>query len=431
MKSPEQHRTSAFDISLRAATAAIAIVSALIVVATPVVQAQTYSVIYNFPGRAGGAFPEAGLTIDARGSLYGTTAGGGTGNGNGTVFKLTQKLSGWVSTPLYAFAGGNDGFSPQSGVVFGPNGSLYGTTTAGGVGCGSWGCGTVFNLRPPATACKAALCPWAETVLYRFEGGNDGATPASGDVVFDQEGSLYGTTTFGGTGNNCTGTGCGAVYKLTPSGSGWTECVIYSFSGGAYPNGVIFDNAADLLYGTTSSGNMYDGEIFQLTPSGCSSTERLLYGFDDGTDGGFPEGGVIFDPAGNLYGTTSDGGPGHGGTVFELIKHNNGGFSFSLIYGFTASQQFQFQGPFGSLVMDAAGNLYGTTYEEGLYGEGTVFELMLNADSSWTYKDLHDFDGSDGANPVGNVILDANGNIYGTASEGGRYGSGVAWEITP
>ena len=407
--------------------------------------APTFSAIHYFSG-PDGAEPYAGLTIDRAGSLYGTTlAGGNIGSncaaiGCGTVFKLTQSGSGWILNPLYKFAGDNDALSPQARIIFGPDGSLYGTTARGGnIGgnCGTGGCGTVFRLRPQPRACEAVLCYWTETVLYRFTGGSeDGEEPSYGDLVFDQANSIYGTTISGGSGN-CGDSTCGTVYKLTPSGGGWTECVLFNFSGldgdGINPfGGVIFDSAGN-LYGTTSfAGFQYDGVVFRLTPSACSANETRLYGFDDGpNDGGFPFAGLISDSSGNLYGTTSAGGQGLGGTVFELIRHPNT-WEFKLLHSFNRVGQSQFQGPFGSLFMDAEGNLYGTTNGDGAQGLGSVFKLLPNADGTWAYQDLYDFTGGDdGSYPVGNVVLDANGNIYGTASAGGHDGRGVVWKITP
>ena len=441
----KQYRIWISGATLQAAAVALglAIMFSPIPVESQSMLAPTFSVIHNFSGPEG-AEPYAGLTIDGAGNLYGTTGVGGNTGGNcgaggcGTVFKLTQWQGAWTLNRLYSFAGGNDGRDPAARVVFGPDGSLYGTTASGGNtggNCGTGGCGTVFKLNPQPTVCKTALCFWRETVLYRFMGGReDGDEPSYGDLVFDQAGSLYGTTILGGSGN-CGDSTCGTVYKLTPSGGGWTECLVYSFSGlglgGINPfGGVILDDAG-YLYGTTEfAGIDYNGVVFRLTPTGCQSTETVLWGFSDGpNDGGFPEAGLISDASGNLYGTASDGGPGLGGTVFELVRGAHG-WTFKLLYGFTRYGQSQFQGPFGSLTMDADGNLYGTTHEGGAYGLGSVFRLLPNADGTWAYQDLHDFSNNDGRYPVGNVTLDANGNIYGTASEGGGYGLGVVWKIT-
>src|SRR5271157_4784768 len=212
MTGPGQHRSWSFGSRRGAPTAGLvlAIVFVLAAVATQSAQAQTYTVIHNFTGGADGAYPVAGLTMDRAGNLYGTTSGGGA-SGNGTVFRLSYKGSGWVLNPLYRFAAGNDGLDPRTRVVIGPDGSLYGTTSAGGgTACNfgyGLGCGTVFNLKPSAKACTSALCSWTEIVLYRFS-GTDGALPL-GDVVFDQAGNLYGTTAFGGGVGNCSGDGFG------------------------------------------------------------------------------------------------------------------------------------------------------------------------------------------------------------------------------
>lgn len=235
--------------------------------------------------------------------MYGTAVAGGMqacpGYGCGTVFKLSHRSSGWVFDPLYSFEAGNDGDHPQARVIFGPDGRLYGTTSDPSP------FGAVFNLRPPPTACKTALCPWTHTVLHLFA-GSDGWGP-TGDLVFDLAGNLYGTTFEGGS------HGQGAVYELTPSNGGWTESVLYSFMGGTDGEntnaGVIFDKFGN-LYGTTTYGGMYNcgnqgcGTVYELTPSGSGWTKTILYNFQGRSDGDFP-GGLVFDDSGNLYGTTS------------------------------------------------------------------------------------------------------------------------------
>ena len=213
-------------------------------------QAQTYNILHSFSGGGDGGTPSAGLIMDRAGNLYGTAQYGGAGNG--TVFKLSHPGSGWILSTLYAFQGGNDGLGPEARVIFGPDGGLYGTTTSGGF----QGYGTVFELRPPVTACKSAICPWTETVLYRFQGGSDGIDPAYGDLSFDPMGNLYGTTSGGGL-QLCSGNTCGVVFKLARSGGGWTESVLYSFTGGndgGTPySGVILDSTGN-LYGTAYYG---------------------------------------------------------------------------------------------------------------------------------------------------------------------------------
>jgi uncharacterized repeat protein (TIGR03803 family) len=421
MRRPKQGNTWNFGTKLRMAALTIALALALMSAA----QAQTYQVLYTFTGQLG-VNPVSGLTMDKAGNLYGTTNGGGITGGTcgdygcGTVFKLAHSGSGWILRTLYRFAGGDDGAEPQARVVFGPDGSLYGTTA----GAGESVPGTVFQLKPPALTCKSFSCPWAETVLHLFTDGGFGATPNYGDVVFDQAGNLYGATIKGGVNN------FGAVYELTPSGGDWTESVIYSFTAhgdGAFPyGGVVLDNAGN-LHGTTYvfGGDGY-GTVYRLMPSGSGWAENTLYSFQDGSDGGFPATGLIFDPSGNLYGTTSTAGPNGGGTVFELAP-SNGNWSFNLLYGFAGSSSYG--GPWASLTMDAAGNLYGTAVYDGAYDRGSIFKQTPSV-GGWTYTDLHDFTGgSDGEYPYSNVIFDASGNLYGTAQGGA--GGGVIWEITP
>jgi uncharacterized repeat protein (TIGR03803 family) len=255
---------------------ATAIATLLIVAATPA-HAQTLTVLYNFGNGPVGSEPDSGLIVDHTGSLYGTTYDGGTQD-YGTVYRLSRAGSGWTVTPLYSFLGGTDGAYPVADVAFGPNGTLYGTTSGGGNG----GYGTVFNLRPPASVCKTVLCPWTETVLYRFTGGSDGGFGnfpyGYADVlVFDRAGNVYGTTPNGGA------YGYGVVFKLTQSGGSWTESVLWSFTGGddgANPlSGVIFDSAGN-LYGTAESGGTHgEGVVYELSPSESGWTQSTLYSF--------------------------------------------------------------------------------------------------------------------------------------------------------
>lgn len=437
MTSPLQHILLSFTINLRRA-AALAIGFALATSIAPWARSQTFQVIHDFTGGADGAAPKAGLTMDGAGSLYGTASSGGIANdGYGTVYRLKRSGSDWVCNPLYSFLE-TDGTSPRARVVFGPDGVLYGTTSTGGDGSNCFGsCGTVFNLRPSLSACRSALCPWTDTVIYKFTVDPDGDRPGYGDVLFDRAGNIYGTTVYGGMGQ-CYGLSCGVVYELTPSRSGWTESVLYSFSGasdGALPyNGVISDKAGN-LYGTTAGGGTSNcGVVFQLTYSaGSGWTEYVLHSFQCGNDGSFPYAGLIFDSLGNLYGATTSGGTGNSGTVFELTPSGNT-WAYHLLYSFTGGGSFC--GPWGTLAVDAAGNIYGTTYCGGEFESGSVFKLTQTG-GGWTYASLYDFDGGgDGGYPISNVAFNTAGNLYGTANEGGTYacgglGCGVVWEITP
>ncbi len=413
----------------------------LAMIATQATQAQTFKVIHNFTGGADGAAPLAGLTMDQAGNFYGTSPYLGQ-HGQGTVFKLSRAGSGWVFNSLYSFAGGGDGGNPFSAVIFDGAGNLYGTTGAGGIG-DNGGYGTIFSVRPPETPCSTAVCPGTKTVLYSFTGGSDGVMPNEygGSLVFDKAGNIYGTTTNGGLLECESGSlGCGTVFQLSPSGSGWTESVLYRFTGGsdgAWPtSGLIFDQAGN-LYGTAIIGGVQGGcqfvdyygcgVVFKLSPSGSGWTESVLYSFTGGADGGLPVGGLVFGPSGNLYGTTEYYGQGGGGTVFQLTP-SNGNWTLETIYSFNGDE-----GPLDNLAIDEAGDLYGTTGLDGAYGAGNVFEFQPS-DEGWTYTSLYDFCAiypcNDGAIPVGSVIFDQNGSLYGTTYAGGSAGRGVVWEIT-
>lgn len=408
-------------------------------------QAQTFTVLHNFNGGSDGSTPYAGVTLDRGGNIYGTTRLEGHENCSspgscGIVYKLTHSGSGWILTTLYEFqgAGVGDGANPTARVVFGPDGALYGTTEFGGQGNQCDGpCGTVFRLTPPAASCRSTACPWAETVLHDFQGGNDGGFPWLGDVVFDRNGNLYGTTIYGG-GGYCYSDGCGTVYEMSHSSGGWSEQLLFPFYNGpgSLPMGGVTLDGSGNLYGATSIDN-YDGNpvsysaVYELTSDNGNWTVNSLFTFSNEQDDGTAVAGApIFDQAGNLYGATSVGGPLGGGSVFELTP-SGGGWNFTLLHAFSYSGDARSPGPLGSLTMDAAGNLYGTTYADGANGCGAVFKLTP-ANGTWTYTSLHDFTcHNDGGNPYGNVSFDSAGNIYGTASVGGTQNRGVVWEITP
>ena len=388
--------------------------------ATPA-YSQTYNEIHIFFGGANGQTPLAGLTIDPAGNLYGSTAGL-----FGTVFELRDFHSSWIFNVLTAMpVGGQDGNLPDSRPIRGPDGLLYSTTYQGGGGCD---CGVVFKLQPPPTAPTSVQSSWTETVIHTF-GGPDGAYPGYADLVFDREGNIYGTTSEGGS-------GAGVVFKLTPSNGGWTESVLYSFNGGADGGtpqaGVILDSAGN-LYGTTTVGGQYqDGTVFKLTPSGSGWTETVLHSFQS-SEGTEPFGTLIFDASGNLYGTTYDGGIGsYSGSVYELSP-SNGGWSFAVLHLFDFSED-EGVNPVAGVTMGADGNLYGTTIGGGSYEDGTVYELVHNG-GAWTYQTLHNFYSTTGDSPFSVVTFDSQGNLYGTADDGGRgdcnTGCGVVWEITP
>ena len=382
----------------------------------PAMHAQTFSVIHSFTGGPGGLGPRAGVTIRGN-ELYGTTSS------DGTVYRLTHSGSNWLYSPIAPFP-----YCCQtvSGVVFGPDGHLYGTKFEGG----KYNGGAVFKLTPPVGICRTAACYWTVNDLYDFGLGTDGSGPGSGDLIWDQQGNIYGTTIYGGYDH------FGTVYELTPSGNGYTESVIQSFSDfdGAYPeSGLVFDNNGN-LFGTTFQGGSNDqGVVFELSYAEGVWTENVLYRFQNASDGENPFGGLIFDSAGNFYGTTSGGCCG-GASVFELSPVGDT-WGFTLLYSLPGYEC----GPYANLAFGPDGALYGTTYCGGTYNYGSVFKLS-NTQNGWAYTSLYDFTGgSDGAYPLSNVTFDADGNLYGTASMGGLQGGycanyngcGVVWMIKP
>jgi uncharacterized repeat protein (TIGR03803 family) len=405
--------------------------AALIAVAgfSSTVAAQEPTTLYSFTG-SDGANPNAGLIADPAGNLYGTTQLGGANPscnqapGCGTVFQLTPSGS---LTVLHSFAG-SDGEEPFAGLIADAAGNLYGTTWGGG----DSGRGAVFQLDPSGTL----------TMLYSFTGGSDGQRPVTG-LLADAAGNLYGTAHSGGDG------GYGTVFQLDPSG---TLTVLYSFTGGSdgrYPDSGLLADAAGNLYGTTREGgdlascnspNTHGcGTVFQLTPSGILTVLHRFAGSDGSRPGDWA--GLLADAAGNLYGTTSAGGDRTScaaqfiegcGTVFQLMPSG----ALTVLYSFTGGSDGG--DPTAGLIADTAGNLYGTTLEGGAtgscnrpYGCGTVFQLT----PSGTLTVLHTFTGSDGAGPEAGLIADAAGNLYGTTHSGGAgtscvQGCGTVFELT-
>ena len=318
---------------------------------------------------------------------------------------------------LHSFTGGVDGQNPNGGVVIDTSGNLYGTTVWGGTDR----YGTVFELTPSANG------TWTHKVLYSFlNNGKDGVAPEAG-VVLDAKGNLYGTTFYGGT------YGYGTVFELSPSSSGgWTEKVLHSFNhngkDGYEPYFGVTVDAAGNLYGTTEYGGAYDdGSVFEVSPkTGGGWKEVILHSFRrSGTDGYWPLTGLTLDVAGNLYGTTlgSTVYPGNG-TVFEVSPITGGGWTEKLVHDFTGGTTDGIA-PYAGVIFDSAGNLYGATPQGGAYGAGTVFKMSPGAGGIWTETLIFSFDGSDGSQPIWGVALDASGNLYGTTS------SGTVFELSP
>jgi hypothetical protein len=382
--------------------------------------AWTETVLYSFTGGSDGAQPLAGLIFGTDAALYGTTVENGNmscpfvgGSGCGTVFKLTPPTTAggaWTHIVLYTFqptdflhTNYGDGEFPFGGLVMDTSGALYGTTNQGGIG-GPRGRGTVYKLTPPTSAVA-----WTENILHAFN-DLDGTNPYGG-LIMDASGALYGTTDSGGI------SGAGTIFTLTPPitpGGAWNYSVLYSFSGGTdgghpFPEGAdarLIMDASGALYGTTYQGGKFGnptpchvgcGTVFKLSPpttDGGTWTYKVLYSFTGGGDGGDPFAGVIMDASGALYGSTELGGnssncigsfegTGGCGVIFKLTPPTTAGGAWTetVLYSFTGGSDGGT--PFGTLLFDTSGVLYGTTTEggigSGIAGFGTVFKLAAFA----------------------------------------------------
>jgi len=384
-------------------------------------------VSYSFSGDGGPNRPYAGLISDKSGNLYGTTELGGTQN-RGTVFELEPGSSGWNEVVLYSFAGGQDGSRPAANVIFDGAGNLYGTTTAGGGGSCPGGCGTVFELTPSSSG-------WSESVIYSFGGGSDGRQPYSG-LVLSKAGALYGTTSLGGALGATCPSGCGTVFALTPGSGGWKQSVLYAFTGGndgAAPYADLALDKSGSLYGTTMEGGASgDGTVFRLASAAGQWKETLLHTFS-GADGAVPYGGLVLDAANNIYGTTFQGGAANHGVVFELTPGRGDTWKVRVLHSFWNAAA----NPAAGLVMDASGNLFGTAMLGGnsnscAGGCGSVFRLKPSAGSTWKYGVLYAFgQGQDGFRPSAPLLVTGAGTLFGTTQAGGAQGQGVVFEITP
>lgn len=391
--------------------------------------------LYTFGGEIGdAALPYAGLLMDGAGNLYGTSKSGGSENcvgGCGTVFELTPDSSGgYTESVLYAFTAGSDGASPEAGLIMDHSGDIYGTTAAGGqVGCVT-GCGTVFKLAPDGTG------SYTESILHAFTDGSDGANPEAG-LIMDGAGNLYGTAMSGGIGD-------GVVFELVPNGSGgYSESVLYDFAGNATgemnPNAPLLMDSAGNLYGMTAVGGGYSyqsgcGSVFRLAPDGSGGyTETDLYTFGSCSFSEVgPDAGVIMDSVGDLFGTKFET---SSVVVFELTPNGSGGYIESDLDTFPGGPPPGGGQPYGGVIRDSAGNLYGTTYDGGSVNYGSVFKLTPNSSGGYTESILYNFAGAniDGANPSGALIMDSSGHLYGTTVSGGAAAgnSGTVFEIFP
>ena len=386
------------------------VVLVLLFGSVPFVQAQTFTVLYQFTGAADGASPYRGsLFLDKNGNVFGSAAGGGDTTCNppfgcGVVFEIDTASS---ESVLHTFTGSPDGAEPYSGMIVNPAGGEYAVAEYGGTGSctlGPGGCGAIINIDSTGK----------ETVFYSFSGTPDGATPQP-YLIRDAAGNLYGTTGSGGTFNY------GTVFKIDPTGK---ETVLYSFAGstdGQWPMGGVVRDATGSLYGTTWQGGAYgSGSVFKLTPRG---TKTILHSFGLGSDGSYPFAGLARDKAGDLYGTTVSGGAHGYGAVFKIKGKT---LHESLLHSF-AGNPTDGSYPYAAVVVDPTGNLYGTTWNGGLNDFGTIFKINTAGHETL----LHSFQQTDGFQIYGGLVLDARGNLYGTAVFGGAYNQGTVFKLTP
>jgi uncharacterized repeat protein (TIGR03803 family) len=405
-----QYRGWISRTGLRGARGALAlvVVLGLVVIATPSAQARTFTVLYSFTGSSDGGEPYAGLVRDAAGNLYGTAISGGD-SGWGVVFKVDPS---GAETVLHSFGGvTTDGRTPYAGLVRDKAGNLYGTTyEGGGIGCVD-GCGTAFTVDTTGT----------ETVLHSFAGGTtDGCFPYGG-LLRDKAGNLYGAT------QSCGASSSGTVFRLSKSGK---ETVLHSFAGGttdgAYPlYGSLLMDTKGALYGVAQyGGTSNQGVVYKLSKGGAL---RVLHSFAGGTtDGCNPYGTPAMDSLGNLYGTAVACGSSNMGVVWKVSKSGKEKVLHNFAGGTTDGAV-----PIAGVILDATGNLYGDTETgggTGCFGAGcgTVYKLSKTG----TLTLLHTFAGSEGAMPFGGVIRDTKGNLYGTAFLGGSPNWGTVWQLT-
>ena len=384
--------------------------------------ASTTQVIYSFGGDADGEYTDTDLVMDRAGNIYGSSVQGGD-FASGTVFQLSPSGGSWIHTVLYSFTGGNDGGEPYKGVTLDAQGNLYGTAVTGGTGACEGGCGVVYKLTNSGV--------WTQSVIHNFN-GNDGSGPGSG-VTFDRHGNLYGVTPTGGA------NGLGVIFQMRPdTGGSWKFKVIHNFTGGSdgasgMAGRLILDKAGNLYGVATTGGANGSGVAFELVRGQTGQfTFKTLYAFKGQPDAGFPYGGLLFDKAGNLYGTTYYDGANDLGSVYQLAPQSDGTFKERVLYSFKGTADGD--GPISTLVADQAGNLYGTASEAGAAscGCGTVFKLTHGANGKWSESTAYSFTSvPDGAFVYNGMVVDSAGNFYGATVHGGTGNDGAIYQFTP
>ncbi len=411
---------------MRLAIRVFLVVTFLLGVLVDVSLAQSENVLVSFDNNNGG-WPISTLVYDpARAAFYGTASIGGP-NGDGMVFQLKQDQDGsWKTSVLYNFGGigSQDCAEPDYGVTpvlkKGVITALYGTCYLGGAN--SYGAIFELTAQPDGS--------WTEQIIYSFQSISDGANPVGG-VTLDRKGNLYGATQVGGSGYG------GTVYKLSKTKSGWTKTILHNFGSPANPECHLIFDSKGALYGTTpSDGPTFSGTVFDLVPPAQGQTDwtySVLYTFDGLTgtgDGATPRAGLVLHGKGELYGTTEGGGNAGLGTVFALAPPGAGqsAWTENQLYRFTTVRDGA--GPVGGLTFGKAGVIYGTTSAGGAFNGGTAFQLKRKH-GTWNETTLRGFGAiGDGATPWAAMLLES-GSLYGTTKEGGAYGAGVVYQITP
>jgi uncharacterized repeat protein (TIGR03803 family) len=330
-----------------------------------VTPAGVHTVLYNFTGGADGGEPYKGVTLDAQGNLYGTAVTGGGGScegGCGVVFMLANVGGTWTQSVIHTFTG-DDGSGVGSPVAFDKHGNLYGTTPTGGAN----GVGVVYQLKPNGSG------GWTFNVLYTFTGGADGAGGSAGRLLVSPAGNLFGVCTVGGV------NGFGTVYEISPVNGQWQFTTLYAFKGapdGLFPYGGLVIDKHGVLYGTTYYAGAHDlGTVYRLTHHDGVWTERVLYSFKGGSDGASPISSLVSDAAGNLYGTTSDGGSASCscGVIFRMVRGADGRWTESVAYRFPGAPNPGFA--YNGMVSDLAGNFYGATVHGGGSNDGAIYKF--------------------------------------------------------
>jgi uncharacterized repeat protein (TIGR03803 family) len=382
--------------------------------------ASSTSIIYSFNGGVDGTYIDSDLAMDAAGNLYGTSVRGGD-HASGTVWQLRPNGDGtWTHNVLYSFTGGADGAEPYKGVTLDAAGNLYGTAVTGGGGACEGGCGVAYKLTNKGGA-------WTQTVLHAFQGADDGQGPGA-RLTVDDDGTIYGMAPTGGA------YGAGTIYAMTQGKGGIKFKVIHAFTGGndgagGYAGALILRNG-DLYGAATSGGKFGEGTIYRLQRKTHGWKFRVLYAFRDQPDGGFPYGGLTFDAAGNIYGTTYYAGANDVGCVYELSPGHHGKWKERVLYSFKGGADGA--DSIANVNFDTAGNIYGTASEGGAANLGVIFRLAPKAHHTWSESVVHSFTGlPDGALPYNGMVDDGHGHFFGATTQGGAGDNGAIYQFTP